>query len=146
MDPFWAALADLVNDWGWLLILMFVLGGGPALTAILSGRRANTKLRAKVKATEAENKNLRELMQNTTLALSAGSGGSQQAGEVSALAEQARKALEDRSVLLELLSQVRASDRVWPQLPDELIKDISYALDTMRPPLRPEEKEKKKRR
>ncbi len=145
MDPFWEALATLVNEWGWLLILMFFLGGGPALTSILSGRRTNAKLRAKVKAADAENQNLRNLMQNTTLALSAGSGASQQATEVAALAEQARKALEDRAVLLDLLAQVRATDRAWPQLPEDLVTDINYALDAMRPSLRPEDKKKKRK-
>lgn len=145
MDPFWESLANLVNDWGWLLVIMFVLGGGEALTRILSGRSANTKLRAKLKAAEDKVTYLQDLNKNTTLALTAGSAGPQQSTEVAALAEQARKALEDRSLLLDLLSQVRASDRVWPQLPDDLINDINYALDTMRPPLRPAEKKKKGR-
>lgn len=145
MDQLLEALARLVDDWGWLLVVMFFMGGGDALGRILSGRRANATLRAKLKVTKEENDHLRELMKNTTHALSPGPGAPQDPDGVAALAEQTRKALEDRAVLLGLLIEVRASDRAWPQLPEELLKDIDYALDTMRPALRPDKKEKEGR-
>lgn len=128
MNELAQAVAQLVNDWGWLLVIAVVGGGGDAIGRALSGRRANQKLRGELKATKAELGRVHELVKNTSRALDSGRG----AGDVGALAEQARSALDDRAHVLDLLSQIQATDRAWPQLPQELRDDIDQALLRLR--------------
>lgn len=138
MDQLLQALAHLINDWGWLLVLAAVCGGGDVVARALSGRRANARLRGELKATKAELKGARaelqrmhELVASTTRVLTSGGDGA----DVAALAEQARGALDDRAHVLDLLSQVQAADRAYPQLPQELREDLDHALLRLRPSL-----------
>lgn len=130
MNELAQAIAHLVNDWGWLLVFALFAGGGDAFGRALSGRRANQKLRGELKATKAENARIHELMSNTTRALGSGQGGD--SADVAALAEQARVALDDRALVLDLLSQIQATDRAWPQLPQDLRDEIDRALLRLR--------------
>jgi hypothetical protein len=115
------SLAHLIDDWGWLLVLAVFFGGGEAL----AGRRRNAKLRAQVKAGAEENKRL--------IALLGQIGGSSQAGtDVAALAARASEALDDRAELIELLNQVQAADRAYPQLPEEIKNDVEQTLRRLR--------------
>jgi hypothetical protein len=124
------AVAQLINDWGGFIVVVVFLGGGDVIGRALSGRRANQKLRGELKATKAETARLHELMSNTSRALGSGQGRGN--AEVAALAEQARAALDDRAHALDLLSQIQATGRAWPQLPQELRDEIDQALLRLR--------------
>lgn len=130
MDQLAQAVAQLLNDWGGFIIVVVFLGGGDVIGRALSGRRANQKLRGELKATKAELGRVHELMSNTTRALGSGQGNG--SADVAALAEQARAALDDRAHALDLLSQIQATDRAWPQLPQELRDEIDQALLRLR--------------
>jgi hypothetical protein len=127
VDQLLHAIAQLISDWGGILFFFLVLGGGDAIGRALSGRRANQKLRGELKASKAELTCMHSLVSNAFRAL-----GGNGTPDVAALAEQARSALNDRAVALDLLNQVQAADRAYPQLPQELRDDIDQALLRLR--------------
>jgi hypothetical protein len=123
------AVAHLINDWGWLIVLGLVTGGGDALGRIFDGRRKNAALKAKLDAATEENSRLENLLTSATQTL----GGSGADGaEIAGLVAQARTAVDDRAELMDLLSQVQATDNAVPQLPQELHDAIADVLGRYR--------------
>lgn len=109
------------------MFLIVAVGGGEGVGLALSGRRANAKLRAANKALKHERDHLKELFDSITHA-----SGGQSGSDIAALAAQAKNALDDRSEVIGLLNQVQATDRAYPQLPQELREDIDETLRRLR--------------
>ena len=129
MTEFWQGLDAFLGDW-WLFLLIFAGGIGEGLSRMFGGRAANRKLRAQLKAERTEVERLERLL---NASITAASGGGPNGTQVAELAAQAKNALGDRTVLLTLLAQVRATDRAYPQLPEELATQVSETLDRMLP-------------
>jgi len=134
VDALAQAVAQLLTTLGgfWSFVLIVSVGSsiGEGLRRGLSGRRANQRLRGELKATKAEVARLHESRSTAVPALAAGQ--SADPAGVAALAGLARSALADRMHALDLLTQVQATDRAWPQLPQELRDEIDAALLRLR--------------
>lgn len=115
------AVAQLIDNFGWLLFVFLFFGGGDVLGRALSGRRKNARLKGEVETLQRENDRLNELL---TSAMGSGPDGPR----VAELVEQARTALDDRSELMDLVTQVQSTDRAVPQLPQELRDQIDQVL------------------
>lgn len=120
MNQLLDAFANLLNQWGWLLILGVVFGGGDALGRVFDGRKKRAILKAENKALDGENKRLTKHM---TLVLEKGGD--------PALITQDMMVTNGR--MLDLLSQVQASDEVVPQLPQPLRDKIDRTLESRWP-------------
>jgi hypothetical protein len=123
------AIAHLITDWGWLIILGLVMGGGDALGRVLDGRRKTAVLKAKLAAADTENGRLENLLTSATQTLG---GSSAEGAEIAGLVAQARTAVDDRAELMDLLSQVEATDTAVPQLPQKLSDAITDVLGRYR--------------
>lgn len=102
------AFGNLVNDWGWLLIIGLVFGGGDIIGRILSGRGANTKLRAENKILKAQTKRSDQYLQQ--------------------MLRQSGATVVTNPRHEALLWRVQATDTAVPQLPQELRADIDAVL------------------
>lgn len=108
MNALLTALAGLVSDWGWLMIVAIFFGGGDVMARIFSGRRANTRLRIQRDAAR----------ENAAF-----------------LERQLDKALNGKPITssdartLDVLGQVQASDNAYPQLPGPVRERLDMILD-----------------
>lgn len=116
MTPIWDALAHLIDGWGWLLILGVFFGGGDVLARILDGRRKRAILKAQNTTLKAENQRLNNQL---TMVLERG-------GDPSLIKDDA---LQQNGQMLDILSQVQASDQAFPQLPQPVRDRIDGVLD-----------------
>jgi hypothetical protein len=128
MNDIAVAIAHVINDWGWLIIIGLVTGGGDVVGRMVDGRRKRAALKATLDAAKAENARLNNQLTAATQTL----GGSTDGTDVAGLIAQARTAMDDRAELMDVLAQVLATDNAVPQLPAQLHTDIAEVLGRYR--------------
>lgn len=132
-DVLWWGFIGIVF-FGGAIAAVFQWCGEAVLAAFewLCGRK-KAKLRAALKAKQAELEAVTAERDRYLTALTSGTNGSNpDAAKIAELAEQTRTALDDRSELMDIVSRVQSQDLAYPQLPKALADDIAGVLGRYR--------------